>query len=72
MDYNVTQNLHVFGHWINNIQPVVNVSIHAKDAQTKQTMVANWQFNYEPTGSSATVPAIGSGGASPSTGQPTR
>jgi hypothetical protein len=25
MDYNVTQNLHVFGHWINNIQPVVNV-----------------------------------------------
>ena len=25
MDYNVTQNLRVFGHWINNIQPVVNV-----------------------------------------------
>jgi hypothetical protein len=25
MDYNVTQNLHVFGHYINNIQPVVNV-----------------------------------------------
>jgi hypothetical protein len=25
MDYNVTQNLHIFGHWINNIQPVVNV-----------------------------------------------
>ncbi len=25
MDYNVTQNLRIFGHWINNIQPVVNV-----------------------------------------------
>ncbi len=25
MDYNVTQNLHVFGHYINNTQPVVNV-----------------------------------------------
>ncbi len=25
MDYNVTQNLRVFGHYINNIQPVVNV-----------------------------------------------
>jgi Carboxypeptidase regulatory-like domain len=25
MDYNVTQNLHVFGHYINNLQPVVNV-----------------------------------------------
>ena len=25
IDYNVTQNLRVFGHWINNVQPVVNV-----------------------------------------------
>jgi Carboxypeptidase regulatory-like domain/TonB-dependent Receptor Plug Domain len=25
LDYNVTQNLRVFGHYINNIQPVVNV-----------------------------------------------
>src|ERR1700692_455009 len=25
MDYNVTQNLRVFGHYINNTQPVVNV-----------------------------------------------
>src|SRR5580704_8962281 len=25
MDYNVTQNLRVFGHWINNTQPVTNV-----------------------------------------------
>ena len=25
MDYNVTQNLRVFGHYINNIQPTVNV-----------------------------------------------
>jgi outer membrane receptor protein involved in Fe transport len=25
MDYNVTQNLRVFGHWINNLQPTVNV-----------------------------------------------
>ena len=25
LDYNVTQNLRVFGHWINNTQPVTNV-----------------------------------------------
>jgi peptidoglycan/xylan/chitin deacetylase (PgdA/CDA1 family) len=54
------------------IEPVVNVSIHAKDAQTKQTMVANWQFNYEVPTSSTPVPAIGAGGASPSPSQPTR
>jgi peptidoglycan/xylan/chitin deacetylase (PgdA/CDA1 family) len=37
------------------IQPEVLVSIRAKDAQTGQIMVANWHFNYEPTG--ATAPA---------------
>jgi peptidoglycan/xylan/chitin deacetylase (PgdA/CDA1 family) len=54
------------------IQPVVNVSIHAKDAQTRQTMVANWQFNYEASGIPAPAPAIGVGGASPRTNQPVR
>jgi hypothetical protein len=46
------------------IQPVIDVSIHAKDAQTKQTMVANWQFNYEARPASAPVPPIATGGAS--------
>ncbi len=41
------------------IQPVVNVTIHAKDAGAEQTLVANWQFNYEPSNSAATpAPAI--------------
>jgi peptidoglycan/xylan/chitin deacetylase (PgdA/CDA1 family) len=53
------------------IQPVVDVSIRAKDAQTKQTMVANWQFNYEAAAANGTVPATGTGGASPSSTQPT-
>ena len=30
------------------IQPEVLVSIHARDTQSGQTMVANWTFNYEP------------------------
>jgi peptidoglycan/xylan/chitin deacetylase (PgdA/CDA1 family) len=54
------------------IQPVVNVSIHIKDAQTKQTMVANWQFNYEAPAPTTSAPTIGVGGASPSSHQPTR
>jgi peptidoglycan/xylan/chitin deacetylase (PgdA/CDA1 family) len=54
------------------IQPVVNVSIHAKDAQTKQTMVANWQFNYEAAATATPVPPIGAGGASPKPNQPPR
>jgi len=29
------------------IQPVVNVTIHVKDADAHQTLVTNWQFNYE-------------------------
>jgi peptidoglycan/xylan/chitin deacetylase (PgdA/CDA1 family) len=32
------------------IQPDVVVSIRAKDAQSGQTMVANWHFNYESAG----------------------
>lgn len=32
------------------IQPDVMVSIRAKDAQSGQSMVANWHFNYEPSG----------------------
>jgi peptidoglycan/xylan/chitin deacetylase (PgdA/CDA1 family) len=32
------------------IQPDVMVSLRAKDAQSGQTMVANWHFNYEPSG----------------------
>jgi peptidoglycan/xylan/chitin deacetylase (PgdA/CDA1 family) len=54
------------------IEPVVNVSIHAKDAQTKQTMVANWQFNYEAPASTTAVPTSGAGGASQNSNQPTR
>jgi hypothetical protein len=54
------------------IQPVVNVSIRAKDAKTKQTMVANWQFNYEMTPAPAVVPPISAGGATPGSSQPTR
>jgi peptidoglycan/xylan/chitin deacetylase (PgdA/CDA1 family) len=38
------------------IQPEVLVSIHAKDSQSGQTMVANWHFNYEPSGA-APIPA---------------
>jgi peptidoglycan/xylan/chitin deacetylase (PgdA/CDA1 family) len=37
------------------IQPQVQVGIRAKDAQTGQTMVANWHFNYEASG---VAPAI--------------
>ncbi len=54
------------------IQSVVDVSIHAKDAQSKQTMVANWQFNYEAGAAAPVIPPIGTGGASAKTGQPTR
>lgn len=32
----------------NLIQPVVLVNIRVQDAATKQVMVANWHFNYEP------------------------
>jgi hypothetical protein len=55
----------------NLIQPAVNVSIRAKDAQTRQTMVANWQFNYDASNLQPVAPAIGSG-ASAKTNQPTR
>jgi peptidoglycan/xylan/chitin deacetylase (PgdA/CDA1 family) len=53
------------------IASVADVSIHARDAQTHQTMVANWQFNYAPGNSPAPAPAIGGGGAGKST-QPAR
>jgi hypothetical protein len=29
------------------IQPVVDVTIHVKDPQAQQTLVTNWQFNYD-------------------------
>jgi len=35
------------------IQPVNIVNIRVKDAETGQVMVANWHFNYEPTGAAA-------------------
>ena len=53
------------------IAPVVDVSIHAKDAQTHQTMVANWQFNYEAGNAPGPAPAIGGSSAGKST-QPAR
>jgi peptidoglycan/xylan/chitin deacetylase (PgdA/CDA1 family) len=46
------------------VQPVVDVSIHARDARTKQTMVANWQFNYEAGTAPVPAPAAGAGGSS--------
>ena len=52
------------------IQPVVNVSIRAKDAQTKQTMVANWQFNYEMAAAPASVAPIGGSIPAPPTNAP--
>jgi hypothetical protein len=54
------------------IEPAVNVTIHIKDAQTKQTMVASWQFNYDAPASTTTAPAIGSGGASVNSNKPAR
>jgi peptidoglycan/xylan/chitin deacetylase (PgdA/CDA1 family) len=53
------------------IAPVADVSIHAKDAQTHQTMVANWQFNFEAGNAPAPAPVIGGGSAGKST-QPAR
>ena len=53
------------------IAPVADVSIHARDAQTHQTMVANWQFNYAPGNAPTPAPTIGGGGAGKST-QPAR
>jgi peptidoglycan/xylan/chitin deacetylase (PgdA/CDA1 family) len=38
------------------IQPVVIVSIRARDVQSGQSMVANWHFNYEPA-AGAPLPA---------------
>jgi peptidoglycan/xylan/chitin deacetylase (PgdA/CDA1 family) len=35
------------------IAPVVLVNIRVQDAQSKQVMVANWHFNYEPAGAAA-------------------
>lgn len=35
------------------VQPVVLVSIHARDAKSGQMMVANWHFNYESAGAPA-------------------
>jgi peptidoglycan/xylan/chitin deacetylase (PgdA/CDA1 family) len=55
------------------IQPDVIVNIRAKDAQSGQTMVANWHFEYEPSGAapapphppiSATAPTTNSASAS--------
>ena len=37
----------------NLIQPVVLVNIRVQDAATKQVMVANWHFNYEPAAGAA-------------------
>jgi peptidoglycan/xylan/chitin deacetylase (PgdA/CDA1 family) len=53
------------------IQPEVLVSIHAREAQTGQTMVANWTFNYEPAAGAPTpahqpiAPGTGETGAAP-------
>jgi peptidoglycan/xylan/chitin deacetylase (PgdA/CDA1 family) len=41
------------------IQPVVDVTIHVKDATVRQTLVTSWQFNYEPSNSSNALPPIG-------------
>ena len=41
------------------IQPVVNVTIRVKDADAKQTLVTNWQFNYEPVDDTAPVETPG-------------
>ncbi len=41
------------------IEPVVNVTIHVKDAQGQQTLVTNWQFNYEPSNASPQAAPIG-------------
>jgi hypothetical protein len=43
------------------IQPVVLVNIRVRDAQTGQIMVANWQFNYEPSAGAAPHAPISSG-----------
>jgi hypothetical protein len=50
------------------IQQVVLVNIRVEDAATKQVMVANWHFNYEPGGAAATAahPPIASATSSPS------
>ena len=40
------------------IQPVVDVTIHVKDATARQTLVTNWQFNYEPS-KAGVAPPIG-------------
>ena len=53
------------------IAPVADISIHAKDAQTHQTMVANWQFNYEAGNAPAPAPTLGGSSAGKST-QPAR
>jgi peptidoglycan/xylan/chitin deacetylase (PgdA/CDA1 family) len=53
------------------IAAVVDVSIHARDAKTRQTMVANWQFNYAAGNAPAPAPALGGGGAGKSS-QPAR
>jgi peptidoglycan/xylan/chitin deacetylase (PgdA/CDA1 family) len=53
------------------IAPVVDVSIHAKDATTHQTMVANWQFNYEAPTAPAPAPTL-SGSSPGKSNQPAR
>lgn len=57
------------------IQPVVNVTIHVKDAQAGETLVTNWQFNYSPVDPSAApaAPAAPAGSsASPAKKLPMR
>jgi peptidoglycan/xylan/chitin deacetylase (PgdA/CDA1 family) len=46
------------------IQPVVNVSIRVKDPQANQTLVNNWQFNYQMTNTPA-APPISSSATAP-------
>jgi peptidoglycan/xylan/chitin deacetylase (PgdA/CDA1 family) len=47
------------------IEPVVNVTIHVKDAEAKQTLVTNWQFNYEPSDNAIPAPPIGAKSITP-------
>ena len=41
------------------IDPVVNVNIRARDAETGQVMVANWHFNYESAAAAAIHAPLG-------------
>jgi peptidoglycan/xylan/chitin deacetylase (PgdA/CDA1 family) len=50
------------------IDSVVIINIHARDAETAQTMVASWRFNYQPTAAGIHAP-IGAA-STPETAKP--